>query len=63
MSYLFEVYLTSQGGGDFPCGCVVAIWLEITVCVSMYVLRMCVFRWYTCAEVDEMSNYFESTPL
>ncbi len=37
-----------SGGEDFPCGCV-AIWLEITVCVSMYVLRMCVFRWYTCA--------------
>ena len=33
------------------------------VCVSMYVLRMCVYRWYTCAEVNEMSNYFESTPL
>ncbi len=29
----------------------------------MYVLCMCVFRWYTCAEVDEMSHYFESTPI
>ncbi len=37
--------------------------LDITVCVSMYVLRMCVSRWYTHAEVDEMSNYFESIPL
>ncbi len=55
--------ITSQGGGDFPCGCVVAIWLEITVCVSMYTMYCGVVRWYICAEVDEMSNYFESTPL